>query len=101
MNENGQLFVKYRARISGPFTADEITRQANQGLIGPLHRVSADQQSWLHLHELPRWKYLEDNGAQVDTSRSVRPNAAETPPPSVPPSFAPDDDEPMDVELLD
>ena len=101
MNENGQLFVKYRARVSGPFTADEITRQANQGLIGPLHRVSADQQTWLHLHELPRWQYLEDTGAQVDASRTVHPNAAEPQPPPVPPSFARADDDPMDVELLD
>lgn len=102
MSAPENLFVKYRAKVTGPHTHDEIAAMVRKGTLSPIHRVSADQHDWRALHETEGWQHLWRAGAEAVEQKT---STTEPPPlPSVPQrSSQADDDpaEPVDVELLE
>lgn len=101
MSEADSLLVKYRGKITGPHTRDELATMVKKGTLSPVHRVSADQSNWRPLHELQGWQHLWRTAAQTFEYES---NAVTEPPPlpaKTPLEPSSDDrDEPLDVELL-
>jgi len=101
MSEAPGYFVKYRARISGPFSAEEIAAMIRNGALTPIHRVSTDRQQWRALHETEGWRHLWNPAAQASTAptQGAQPAASPATPAPKPPQN--DREEPADVELLE
>ncbi len=100
MDAEETLYIKHRGRQRGPLTRDDVVSELRKGTLTPIHRVSADQQRWCALHELPAWR---DVLANLGLNAAFGQAAAHEPPPLPPQTtdFEFEDDEPMDVELLD
>ena len=82
MSEKEGFFVKYRAKVTGPHTREEISAMVADGRLSPIHRVSTDKEKWRPLHDLDGWKHLSDGQPQREA-----PNA---PPAPAPPSVIPE-----------
>src|SRR4051794_30265699 len=44
--DNTSYFVRFRGRVSGPFTLERLRGMAYAGQLGPIHEVSTDRAAW-------------------------------------------------------
>lgn len=102
MSDDQTFFVKFRAKVTGPHSHDEIAHLVREGTLSPVHKVSLDQERWQPLHELEGWRDLW-NGNGDTTPQRTEPVVEPPPLPRGIQEQAPDDNdrnEPIDVELL-
>jgi hypothetical protein len=52
-NSNSNFYVRYRARITGPYDMSELARMVRRGTLGRAHEVSRDRVQWVPAGGIP------------------------------------------------
>lgn len=52
-SDNTSYFVRFRGRVSGPFTLERLRGMAYAGQLSPIHELSTDRSAWAPASEVP------------------------------------------------
>jgi hypothetical protein len=51
--DSGSYFVRFRGRVSGPFSLERLRSMAYAGQLSPIHEISADRATWTPASDVP------------------------------------------------
>ncbi|MAB83345.1 MAG: hypothetical protein CMJ24_07910 [Phycisphaerae bacterium] len=94
----GNYFVKYKGRVQGPFTLDQLKYGLKTGKLSRSHLVSTDRKEWLPLGDIPEIRPATDPPptapaapAQQEPSATHAPASTQSTPPIASPPPDPAD----------
>ena len=66
-----KLYVRFRGRVSGPYTLGDVQRMLHRGQLSRMHQVSADRQAWQRVAEHPTLGGTTEGREQPDEPQSA------------------------------